>query len=109
MEDMCSFLKKEINLVRYARGFLIPYKIQLCFCAIRIQTSSGTDGTAYRIDRDGNPNVFNLNADDEQLKLNGNIAKPGNRWNADIRFVFLSRKYILFRILYGAVFLFGII
>ena len=50
------------------------------------------DGTTYITDRDDNPNVFNLNADDARLKLNTNNAKPTNRWNHNNRFVFLSRK-----------------
>jgi hypothetical protein len=36
--------------------------------------------------------VFNLNSDEGRLKLNGNNAKPGNKWNADNKFVFLLRK-----------------
>lgn len=49
------------------------------------------------LDRDGNPNVFNLNSDDDELRLNGNNAKPDNRWNADDSFVFCLRKSSLFR------------
>lgn len=48
-------------------------------------------------DRDGNPNVFNLNFDDDRLKLNGNDAQPDNRWNADNPWVFRFRKCLLFR------------
>lgn len=40
-------------------------------------------------DRDGNPNVFSVNANDDGLWLNDNIAKSGNTWNPENRFVFL--------------------
>jgi hypothetical protein len=40
-------------------------------------------------DSDGNPNVFNVNRnDDGKLKLNNNNAKPDNRWNDNNEFVF---------------------
>ncbi len=67
---------------------------------------SGIDGVAHIADRDGNPNVFNLNEDGGELKLNANNAKPDNRWNSDNRFVFRLRKSFLSRaLLEGAVFL----
>lgn len=67
-------------------------------------------------DRDGDPNVFNLNRDEAQLKLNANNAKPSNRWNSDNQFVFRLRTSFFFRtfvpglpsMLQGAVFLFWI-
>lgn len=46
-------------------------------------------------DRDGNPNVFNLNRDEDELKLNANNAKSENRWNPNNQFVFRLRKYFL--------------
>lgn len=46
------------------------------------------------IDHDGYPHVFSLSADVIELKLLANDAAPGNRWNADDHFVFLSRKEI---------------
>lgn len=72
------------------------------------QNGSGMDGVAHTADRDGNPNVFNLNRNDDDLWLNDNNAKPSNRWDADNQFVFRSRKSLLFRpsILCRAVFLF---
>ena len=71
---------------------------------------SGMDGVAHTTDRDGNPNVFNLNEDGGELKLNANNAKPDNRWNPDNRFVFRLRKSFLFRILSeDAVFLLWIV
>lgn len=57
---------------------------------------SGTDGTIYVTDKGGNPNVFNLNRNGDELWLNGNNAKPSNRWNANNKFVFRTRKSILF-------------
>ncbi len=66
----------------------------------------GIDGVAHVTDRDGNPNVFNLNEDDGELKLNADNAKPDNRWNSDNQFVFRLRKSFLSRaLLEGAVFL----
>ena len=67
--------------------------------------SSGKDGIAYITDRNDYPNVFNLNTNGEQLGINGNNAKPENRWNADNKFVFRFRKSILFRVSQIAVFL----
>ena len=43
-------------------------------------------------DRDDNPNVFYLNRNGAKLKLNANDARSSNRWNADGRLVFRSRK-----------------
>ena len=58
---------------------------------------SDIDGILYITDRDGYPNVFNLDRDDVKLNLNANDAKPSNRWNADNEFVFFrSRKSLLF-------------
>ncbi len=61
-------------------------------------------------DRDGNPNVFNLNEDEDELKLNANNAHADNKWNSDNQFVFRHRKSFLSRVLLeGAVFLFWVI
>ena len=69
----------------------------------------GMDGTSYITDRNGNPNVFNFNRNDDGLWLNNNWADPGNRWNADNEFVFRLRKYFFFSaVSKRAVFLFGI-
>ena len=43
-------------------------------------------------DRNGNPNVFNLERNEDGLWLNNNWAKPENRWNSDYKFVFRLRK-----------------
>ncbi|MBU4421699.1 hypothetical protein KKB41_01910 [Patescibacteria group bacterium] len=56
---------------------------------------SGTDGAAYKTDSDGNPNVFNMERNDDGLWLNNNWAKPTNKWNPDNEIVFRLRKYFL--------------
>ncbi len=43
-------------------------------------------------DRDGNPNVFKLERNEDGLWLNDNWTNPDNRWNPDNGFVFVSRK-----------------
>lgn len=62
------------------------------------------EGIAYITDRNGNPNVFNLNWNGEQLKLNANSAKSGKHWNDNNQFVFRFRKSFLFRAFKSAVF-----
>lgn len=52
----------------------------------------GKDGVLYKTDRDGNPNVFNLNRNDDGLWLNNNWTNPTNRWNANYEFVFSLRN-----------------
>ena len=51
------------------------------------------DGTPYNTDRDGNPNVFNVNHNDDGLWLDNNWTKPDNEWNPDNQFVFRLRNY----------------
>ncbi len=51
------------------------------------------DGTSYIADRDGNPNVFNVNRNDDGLWLNNDWGRHDNRWNADNEFVFSLRNY----------------
>jgi len=60
------------------------------FCFVDY-SGSVKDGPAYITDRNDNPNVFNLSTNGEQLELNGNNAKPSNRWNTDNKFVFRVR------------------
>ena len=68
---------------------------------------SGKDGAAYKTDRNGNPNVFNLKRNEDGLWLEDNWAKPENRWNPDNEFVFRLRKCFLSAVnLLIAVFLF---
>lgn len=66
------------------------------------------DGASHNADPDGNPNVFNLERNDDGLWLNNNWAKPDNEWNPNNEFVFRLRNYFLFRDLYIAVFLFRV-
>ncbi len=62
---------------------------------------SDMDGILYETDRDGSPNVFNLNGNDDGLWLNGNNwAKPDNRWNPDNQFVFVSRNSLHFSLVF---------
>lgn len=65
------------------------------------------DGAIYETDSDGNPNVFNVNRnDDGKSWLNNNWAKPTNKWNSDNEVVFRLRKSFLSALLQVAVFLF---
>lgn len=43
-------------------------------------------------DSDGNPNVFNVNRDDDELWLNGNDGRAGSEWDPDNRFVFFRPR-----------------
>ncbi|NBS67448.1 hypothetical protein EBT31_00850 [bacterium] len=52
---------------------------------------------------DGNPNVFNVERNDDGSWLNNNWAKPTNKWDANNEFVFRLRKCCIPR-LHGAVF-----
>lgn len=63
---------------------------------------SAIDGTSYISDRNGNPNVFKLERNEDGLWLNDNWANPGNRWNPENRFVFTLRNYFFPRL--GGVF-----
>ena len=56
-------------------------------------------------DLGGNPNVWNVNANDGDRWLDNNDAKPSNRWNGNNKFVFRTRNSFLFRTLQRAVFL----
>ena len=45
------------------------------------------------MDSDGNPNVFNVNRNEDGKEwLNNNWANPTNKWNLDNEFVFHLRK-----------------
>jgi hypothetical protein len=46
-------------------------------------------------DRNGNPNVFNLEHNDDGLWLNNNWANPDNEWNPNNKFVFRLRNSFL--------------
>ena len=75
----------------------------------------GKDGKLHITDRNGNPNVFNLEHNDNGLWLNNNWTNPTNKWNLDNELMFRLRKYFFTapccdtNRLQGAVFLFRII
>ncbi len=56
----------------------------------------------YITDSDGNPNVFNVNRNDDGKRwLNTNYANPGNRWNLENEIVFrLCKCFISLPIIY---------
>ena len=54
---------------------------------------SGKDDRSHITDQNGNPNVFNLERNDDGLNLNNNWANPTNKWNADNELMFGLRKY----------------
>lgn len=70
---------------------------------------SGTDGAPYNSDRNGNPNVFNLERNEDGLWLNNNIANSDNRWDPDNGLVFCLRNSFLSALEIGEVFLFRIV
>mgnify|MGYP001570051067 CR=1 FL=1 len=58
---------------------------------------SGMDGATHNPDADGNPNVFELERnDDGKLWLNNDWTKPDNRWNLDNRLSFRLRYFLPF-------------
>ena len=63
------------------------------------------DGASHKTDPDGNPNVFNLERNEDGLWLNNNWAKPDNTWNPNNKFVFRFRNCFLSAALLVAVFL----
>lgn len=69
---------------------------------------SGIDGTPRATDSDGNPNVFNVERNEDGLWLNDNWAKPDNRWNPKNSFLFRLRPCFLSVISHVTVFLHGI-
>lgn len=95
----CDALEELCSQIKYSPAFLLKV----------IRRAVALMACCTKTDCDSNPNVFNLNTNGVQLKLNGNNAKPGNRWNSDNELVFCSRKYFLSAALWLAVFLFRII
>ena len=53
-------------------------------------------GALYITDSVGNPNVFNVNHDDDDQWLNANNGHADNFWNADNRFAFVPRNSLQF-------------
>jgi hypothetical protein len=45
-----------------------------------------------RTDRNANPNLFNVNRNEDGSWLNANNGKPDNEWNPDNSFVFVPRN-----------------
>lgn len=79
-------------------GALADFKSQIRYSPI----SSGSSRIIWAVarmarhtitDRNGNPNVFNLNRDENGLWLNDNWANPQNKWNLDNELMFRLRKY----------------
>ena len=58
----------------------------------------GIDGSYTFTDSDGNPNVFNLERNEDGLWLNNNWTNPDNRWNPDNEFFFRFRYYFFPRL-----------
>lgn len=52
------------------------------------------DGWLYKNDRSGNPNVLELEHNDNGLWLDTNWVNPANLWNPDNRLAFGLRKYL---------------
>ncbi|MEA3249820.1 MAG: hypothetical protein U9Q03_05730 [Patescibacteria group bacterium] len=53
-------------------------------------------GFPYITDSDGDPNMFNLNRNDDGLWLNANYANPDNRWNPGKRWLLVRRDRLHF-------------
>lgn len=71
----------------------MPYAIQ----SGEYSTDGGLDGAAYISDSDGNPNVFNVERNDNgKLWLDNDWTNPDNRWNLDNRIVFRLRNSLHF-------------
>ena len=49
------------------------------------------DGLLRITDSDGNPNLFNVDHDHDELWLNTNWSNPDNVWNPENEFVFAHR------------------
>jgi len=64
------------------------------------------DNISHNTDSDGNPNVFNVEHDDNDRWLNTNWDNPDNHWNGNNRFVFRRRNSLRFSLdfLVGRVF-----
>lgn len=65
------------------------------------QVDSALDGTSHGTDSDGNPNVFNLERNEDGLWLNDKWANPDNEWNLDNELVLRRRNCFLSAILTG--------
>lgn len=69
-------------------------------------SGGGIDGALYTTDSDGNPNVFNVERNDDGSWLNTNWTNPDNRWGLDNVVVFGARNFLqskLLRLVSGGV------
>jgi hypothetical protein len=58
---------------------------------------SGLESALYITDSDGNPNVLNVECnDDGKHWLNANWVNPDNKWNLNNEIVFRLRKHVYF-------------
>lgn len=56
----------------------------------------GTDDVLYKItNRNGNPNVLNVERNSDDLWLNSNWDNPDNQWNRDNRWAFAQLSSFL--------------
>lgn len=51
----------------------------------------------------GNLNVFNVEHDDDGRWLNANYGNPDNVWNPDYQFVFVSRNFFIYLLIFWGV------
>jgi hypothetical protein len=55
------------------------------------------EGILYIVNSDGNPNVFNVEHNDDGQWLNSNNGNADNFWNDNVRWAFvLPRNYLVF-------------
>jgi hypothetical protein len=73
-------------------GVLSDFRSRIQYSSALFHESSGTDGTPCETDSDGNPNVFNVERNDDGSWLNNNWAKPDKKWNPNNKFVFRLRN-----------------
>jgi hypothetical protein len=64
------------------------------------------DDVLNKTDSDGDPNVFNVDCDNDELWLNANYANPSNVWNPGNVWVFCLSNYLYSPPFFGGVFLF---
>lgn len=70
----------------HARAFEMSNKIQL----EEYSTGSGKEGVSHN--SDGDPNLLNVNRDDDGRWLNTTYDNPDNQWSRDDGFAFVLPK-----------------
>jgi len=70
-----------------------------------VSGGSGTDGAAH--DSDGDPNLLELNRNDDGRWLNANYDRPDDGWNRDNGFAFVVPQAESFLPRYGGEVLFS--